>query len=446
MSARALPLAALLAALLLAPLASAAWSMEDADARRSGTVSAPIPTADVRQVWNASGQYVAALVLPDGAVVGIGDPVTVWSKDGAQRWSTRTVGPQSQVFVARGGAVLSNGTIVAAGSLPFGAPAIVGYDPADGKQIIFDRTFPERTTCDSIEENAIVVAPDDSFYVGGCGPGILAYHKNGTKKWSFTGEAERVALGATHLYAEVEDLELANGTTYEDALLALSLADGSIAWATKLDDGGGDPIVAQDGTIVLNDGGRIRGFAPADGAPEWATIVPRPYGLAIAPNGTIAAGSTNGVAWLSPTDGTMIGASRSVDGRGLLVGANVHLRISGANVIAVDTTGTELWRVNGTARNFQVNLAVADDGSLYIPEEGQMRAYRGEGGSAAPTPGATPPATGAPASAATPPATAAGEGEAEGEGDGDKGTPGPGALLLVVALAATALLARRRSG
>lgn len=431
----------LLLLVLVVPGALAAWPMDAVDARRSGTSNVAIPTSTPTLQWNGTGQYTTILVATDGSVVGVGDPMTVWEPNGTVRWSTRQVGPQQQVYRALSGALLSDGTIVTVGALPFGAPAVIGYDPRTGAQTFFDKDIVDG--CTKAGNSPIVVGADDSFYVGDCGPGIIAYKKDGTLKWSFSSEANSVALGATHVYATVEDLVLANSTVYPSAVVALSQADGSVAWGAKLNEGDSSPFVGADGNVYVMDAGYVTALAQSDGALRWRTIVARPFALGIAPNGTIAAASSSVMSWIAPADGAVLGTSPTKDGRILVLGEGVHLRSYGNGLAAVDAKGTTLWELTVASRTFQSNVALAEGGWVYVAEDGRMNAYRGEGGS---TPVATPTSATSPTSTPTSGSPSSGGSPVGAGGDGgENGAPGPGVALLAVAIAAVAFL-RRRSG
>lgn len=434
--------------ILLLPSASAAWPMEGGDARRSGTVTGAFPTGAVTLAWNATGHFTGVLVAPDGSVVGTGDPVTVWEADGTLRWSTRTMGPQP-AFRARGpGALLSDGTIVVPGSLPSGAAAVVGYDPRNGSERFVTRDIVG--TCDSVADGAVAVGRDDSFYVAQCGPGLVAFHKNGSVKWRQNVNAERVALDATSVYFVADAYTLPNGTSYNDAVVSLSQTDGSFLWAHRLLSARGDTVVGTDGSIYILDDLVVVALAPTNGEQKWATPIPRNYAFGIAPNGTLAMGGATVLSWISPADGSVLGTSPTRDGTRILVGTNVHVRGFGSQLSAIDTSGNLLWEVKGSAAEFQSNIAVGD-GAIYVAEDGRLLAYQEEGRTTAPTPGTSPAPTGTPGlvagtapgptragAAATPPGTGAAD-------EGGGGIPGVAAPALLLALAAAAFLARRRS-
>lgn len=423
-----------LALLMLLPSALAAWPVEGGDVGRTAGTTLPIPTKDVAQVWNASGQYTGVFVAADGSVVGVGDPVAVFEPDGTTRWSTRTLA-DGKVYRARGGGLLSDGTIVTVGHLALGGASAVAYDPADGSQRWTMREFGR--SCDSPEEVSIAVGADDSMYAGHCGdgPGIVAIRKDGALKWKYTGEADRVALGGTNVYARVKDIKAPNGTVHEDTIAAFSQADGSVVWVSPdTKDLSESPIVGADGTVYTVDAGYVTALFPSNGSAKWRTIVPRPFAIGIAPNGTIAAASSNVVSWLAPADGKLLGATPSRDGSPILLGNGLHVRMGGAAIFAIDDAGRTLWQVNGTSRTFQSNLAVGNEGALYAAEDGQLRAYVGEGGASAPTPTPASPTSVSPPAASTPAASA----------EGEKGTPGPALAPMLAVVAVAAGILRRR--
>lgn len=423
--------AVLLALLATVPAASAVWQMDGRDAGRSMTAPEPIPTRDVALAWESAPgvQYTGLFVAADGSIAAIGDPVAVYEPDGTLRWSTREIGENPKVFRARGGALLSDGTIVTVGHPALAPAAVAGFDPKDGKQTFI--TLDIGRKCDSLEDNPIAVAADDSFYVGGCEPSLFAFTKDGALKWKVDVRAGRVALGGSNVYAQVRDFKAADGTEHDRAIVAFAQADGKVAWAHPALDGATDPMVGKDGTVYFVGNG-ITALSPADGSVKWERLVPRPFAIGIAPNGTIMGGSANVVSWVDPANGDLLGASPSSDGRVMIAGNGVHLRGYGAGVRAWDPAGKKLWEVT-LASSHQSNLAFGADGTMYVAVDGKLLAFKGQGGST------TPPSS--PTSADPPTAPDAGE----ARGNGEKGTPAPAAWLALAAVAAGAAgLARRR--
>lgn len=430
--------------MLLSPAAAAAWPMGGGDGGRTNGITEPVPTSNVALAWQASGQWSGIAVADDGSVVAAGDPMSVFEADGSTRWSSREIttpnGPR--VFVAHSApGLLSDGTIIAVGSYAIGVGGIVAFDAGDGT-LKWLKGELGTGNCDD-EHAAPAIGEDDSIYVGDCG-GVRALEADGAERWTFDsqGETSIVAIDDARVYFDAGGYTSAEGTEYEHAIIALSRADGSIAWIHEATSVRVDPIVG-NGHVYYSENTDVTALNAADGSLAWQTPVVRPFSLAITPDGRIVAGASNRVMVLAPS-GTASDPVPTVGDYDVLASDTVILRSVNTKVTGNDMSGAPLWETpaGGTITS---NVAVGPEGTIYYAEAGTLYAFDGEGGTTSTPPTTTPTTTPTSSPATTPTATSGGEnggGDVDG-GDGGSDTPGFGVMIIALAGLGAALLTRR---
>ena len=225
---------------------------------------------------------------------------------------------------------------------------------------------------------APTIAPDGTIYIGtlwslGNGGKVHAVNPDGTEKWRFqTGDAVSSSPAIS-----------GEGTiffgSYDTYIYALNL-NGTLKWQYKTGEQvRGSPSIATDGTIYI---GSFDGYLYAlypNGTLKWKCGVGS-YGTetnpSIGSDGTIYVGRQALYA-INP-DGTVkwsfnMGPERhittsspaiSADGT-IYVGTNIG-DVSGGEIIAVNSDGTERWRKQIALEFVDSSPSIAEDGTVYI--------------------------------------------------------------------------------
>jgi outer membrane protein assembly factor BamB len=339
------------------------WPMYNHDVRHTG--QSPYSTADTTGVekWRMkSGYYVEGCPVIDknGVIyVGGGDFFAVYP-NGTIKWSIPNLHIVSAPAIDENGTIYV-GTIYA---MPNYLYAFYPNGTLKWKYVTGDSVY-----------SSPAIGNDGTIYFGqGSGDTgyIKAIYPNGTLRWFYH------TNGVVYSSPAIGN----DGTVYcgshDDHLYALYPNNGTVKW--KFGTGGWvrtAPCIAEDGTIYCVSLDNYLYAVYPNGTMKWRTNVGAGTSPTIGQDGTIYAGWDHLYA-VNPTNGSVKwvfnpGPNRCIEGGtpchssdGTIYFGTRIQEFNGGEVIAVNSNGTEQWKILIANEEVQSAPAIGEDGTVYI--------------------------------------------------------------------------------
>ena len=222
-----------------------------------------------------------------------------------------------------------------------------------------------------------VIGENDIIYFGILGPGtnngrIYAINPNGTEKWYFDTENYIFTSPAIGIDGSIY------AASSDNHLYALNLNNGTLKWKFKMDDWPGSPAIANDGTIYISSQDDYFYALYLNGTLKWKCKIGRGslHTPSIATDGTIYIGedelyaiNPNGtIKWTFYPGNEFYISSRSqaISAEGTIY-FGVTKGTSRGDIIALNSDGTQKWRVEGIANDWVYSSpSIGYDGTVYI--------------------------------------------------------------------------------
>ena len=216
------------------------------------------------------------------------------------------------------------------------------------------------------------IGPDGTIYFGSWDKNVYAVSPAGVKKWSVT-------TGATIYLAVAVG---SDGTIFaisSDKKLHAFSPIGNEKWSTAVGDSvQGWPVIADDGTVYVA-GAEVSAFA-ADGSLKWTySNVWSQTPPAVGADGSIYVGSLDGTLLALTPSGTKLWAVKPGAGitGAMAIGGDgtIYLTATDHRVYAIAGDGTQKWSFLVGADFYKNDVALDEDGTLYVGDATDGRLY-----------------------------------------------------------------------